>query len=407
MFTMFCKCQEVVSLKIFRCFLFICFAGVVLLQVGTSLARDMNLVKIKDLPHYEGLTDAEFIDQSILIEEKPLEDKFLAYQLRLPKGWNKAGAGEKTFEPNEDDYFAESVEDINSKKTKRLSRRILGKVAKYYGKMRVDSLSRLEIQALELDHEITARNWFFNYILSNGFSLEGLKVHSERRVEALYVLVEKDTAYIVRSLAEINGPRMIVVSYYVPDYHFEEEKVMQEKVIESFRFLSPEKSRIEITRTYSFLDMLKFDYPASWRLLAPNIYSIDDMDAKLISSHDEKTLNGEIKIHIISTELETTLAEEVKILTRDLKKIGLKAGELIEEPDFYEFHDHIFFSRVEVYETQNKNQSVQAYEYWLAVMAEDRYYYIITMLGPSRSADFYAWARNGEAFETVVESFRP
>lgn len=360
-------------------------------------AQNYNLQKLKSIPHYEGLTKEEFEKKTTVFEEKPPGDSHLAYHIRLPSGWKKTEDASIT-------YGGDGAKDQYA-----LSRRILGKVSKYYGPPQIDASSFFEVRALELDYEISARNWFLNYIISNAYSLEGLQVVSDRRVEALYVLNEGGTSYIVRSIAEINGPRMILASYYLPDSHWDEEKAMQEKIVGSFEFNNPEVSKVETTHTYNYLDVLHFDYPATWRLLAPEAYSLEGMTAKIINSPDDHTISGEIELHIVSTEMDTTLAQEVQTLRDNLKQTGLEIGDLIEVPDNYQFGDHIFFNRVEVYraKAQQPGRRIIDHEFWLAIMVEDRYYYIVTMLTPSRDAEFYTWARNTEAFQIVIESIKP
>ncbi|HEY8189393.1 MAG TPA: hypothetical protein VIF12_01820, partial [Micavibrio sp.] len=122
---------------------------------------------------------------------------------------------------------------------------------------------------------------------------------------------------------------------------------------------------------------------------------------------DETTLNGEIDIHVVSTELDTTLAQEIKLVQKSIGDRGLVIGKLIEEPHEFKFSDHIYFSRIEVYAANDKDHALIDHEYWIGVLIEDRYFYIVTMLTPSRSADFYNWATNTEAFKAVVETLRP
>jgi len=376
-------------------------------------AQGFDLSKTKKIVRFDTLSDEEFIKQTTLEEEYPYEDKYLAYQIRLPNGWEGMGVETKK---QKESFIAEPPKNERRKKKSRagdtieqteLSRRILGKITSYFGPPRLEPRSKLEIQALELSYDITAHNWFLYYIISNGYTLEGMEDVTDTRVEAIYILVEKDISYVVRTIAEINGPRMVLVSYYVPEVKFHEEKAMQEKVLASFRFTSPEQVRIEQTKNYAFLDLLQFDYPSTWHLQAPNIYSIDQMDARLINVHDKETLNGEIMVHLISTELDTTLADEVSYLKEEMNKSGLSVGELIETVDRFKAHSQVYFSRAEVYKASDKSGRIREHEYWLVVMAEDRYYYIITLLTPGRNQDLYMWIRNTEALQTLVESIRP
>jgi hypothetical protein len=356
-------------------------------------AQALDLTKIPPMPEFP-MSDADFNAKTKEFAETPYGDQYLAYTVRLPSDWKK--------------LEGESAQAMDT------SKNLLGDISRYYGPASMDARSSFVIQATELGYEITAKNWFINYVLSHGYTLQGLKVISEKRVEALYILLDKDTSYIVRAVGEINGSRMILAMYYVPEMrwnddpktHVPGEKVLQQKCIQSFKFDSPEKARVESTRTYAFLDLLRFDYPSSWRLQAPNIYSIESMTAKIVNAGDNSTLNGQIDVHVVSTELDTTLPEEIKNVQKSLDEKGLVIGKLIEQPKEYKFHDHIYYNRVEVYQANDKNKQLVDYEYWIAVMIENRYYYIVTMLTPSRNSDFYIWARNSEAFRTVVESMR-
>ncbi len=350
------------------------------------LAQFYEAGKIKPVPEYE-ISKEELLSTTDEFSDMPFGDKYLAYKVRLPKGWTKRPSDVTT---NAD-----------------ISKKLLGEIARYYGPNAPDARSYLVIQAAELDYEITAKNWFMNYILSRGYTLQGMTTVSDKRIEALYVLLDKDQSYVVRTVGEVNGSRMILTMYFVPEARWQAEKVLQANAMKTFQFDSPEKVRVEQTRTYAFLDLLRFDYPASWRLLAPNIYSIEAMDAKIVNASDDSILNGEVDVHVVSTELDTTLAEEVKNVQKSLETKGLVIGKLIEQPQDYKIHDHVYFSRIEVYMANDPNKELVDYEYWIGVLMEDRYFYIVTMLTPARSTEFYVWARNTEAFKMLVQSLRP
>lgn len=350
------------------------------------LAQFYEAGKIKLVPEYE-ISKEDLQAQTDEFADVPFGDKFLAYKVRLPKGWIKRQSDVTT---NAD-----------------ISKKLLGEIARYYGPNAPDARSYFVIQAAELDYEITAKNWFMNYILSRGYTLQGMTTVSDKRIEALYVMLDKDQSYVVRTVGEVNGSRMILAMYYVPEARWQAEKVLQAQAMKTFQFDSPEKVRVEQTRTYAFLDLLRFDYPASWRLLAPNIYSIEAMDAKIVNASDDSILNGEVDVHVVSTELDTTLAEEVKNVQKSLETKGLVIGKLIEQPQDYKIHDHVYFSRIEVYMANDPNKELVDYEYWIGVLMEDRYFYIITMLTPARNTEFYVWARNTEAFKMLVQSIRP
>lgn len=366
-----------------------------LLFADSSWSQGLDISKIESVPVYrDEISDEAFLGLANLIEERPAGDRFLAFRVYMPKGWRRIG-GESEGAPGS------SLSGV------QLSRRIMGNVVRYVSPAGFDTPSRFEVQALELDHEITVRNWFLNHVMLSGYSLEGLQQVSDNRVESLYVQVEKSIPYVVRTVAIINGPRMVLASYYVPESRWRDKRAIQDRVISSFAFLSPERTRLETSRTYAFLDLLRFDYPASWRLVAPAITSIEGMEAKLVNALDQNKLIGEISVRIVSTELETSLPLEVQYLREEIRSMGLEVGDLMDSTKEYQFHPHVNFARVETYFAKARNQRIQDHEYWLTVMAEDRYYYIISMLTPARESEFYNWARNTEAYQMVIESIRP
>ena len=248
---------------------------------GAARAQSIDLSQSKEVADFhKELPDKQFIDATNDIEERPKGDTYLAFNIRIPKKWSRTGGSIDNPDPSA------PTDDV------RLSRRILGKIVKYYSTRPFEPPSSLQIQALELDRQMTARNWLTEYVLANGFSLQGMSIVSDTRAEAMYITVVDTIPYVVRTLAIVNGPRMVLISYYAPEQTWVKERALQQQVIESFQFLTMEKNQGASKRTYAFLDLLRFDYPVSWRLLAPSIYSIQGMDARLLNSSPDNKLLG-------------------------------------------------------------------------------------------------------------------
>jgi len=387
------KNKQNASLYFFKPLLFALFAFVFALVHGNSaFAQQLDITKINEIPTYLGSLDEDsFVALTSLEEDVPLNDKSMSFQIRLPKAWRKS-------------------EEVSSGTMRGVSDRVLGEIVRYYSPSDFYTISRFSITALELPNAITARNWFLNYVMSNGYVLQGMKEISEREVEALYVLIDGDTSYSVRSKAVINGSRIFLISYFVPYQKWSEtpqERGMQERVIQSFRFLHPEEGIIGQTEIYEFLDLVAFDYPSTWRLTAPNANSVEGMNATLVNTIDKSLLEGKIDIQIVSTESETTIAEEILALKREIKELGFKVEDVIEHDNEYSFHEDVYYNRVEVYRLEGIEGRIIAHEFWVAVLVEDRYFYIVTLMSPNRTDSFYTWAINMEAFATVIESIGP
>lgn len=421
--------------------------------VGMALSQAIDLNKINVIPRYSKMTEKEYEAKSDLYEEVPHGDSHLQYEIRLPKGWQKLGLGKelsytapvkvapakdkfdisnlrdeqiaveesgrgKEDEDSVDDKMMD-VEDTGEMSSKRFQNardqivpdksdiRLLGPIARYVGPPNILALSRLEVAAMQMSHDITTRNWFLNYILSRNYTLTGMEQVSENRVEAEYVMLEKGISYVVRTAAISNGHRMVLISYYVPEKFWEKNKDLQEMAINSFRFINPDKTVVDDKKTHGFLDLVKFSYPIAWKLIAPNILSVENMTAKLLFSVNATTLQGEIDINLISTDLDTNLMKEVEYVRADLKKKGLEISAALDTNATYKFDDKITFNRVEAYSVVGEKKEFIDYEFWLAIMVEDRYYYIVTMLTPGRGSDFYTWARNTETFAYVIQSLMP
>ncbi|HIF26761.1 MAG TPA: hypothetical protein EYQ41_11505 [Micavibrio sp.] len=361
---------------------------------ASAMGEDILKLQMNDLADYSGeLEEPKFIENSDLYSEEPQGDKHLAYTVRLPKEWVKYS-----------DRFA--YRNKGSEQA-QLKRRILGKVAEYHGPQRILGTSRFEVYAEDLQFEVTAENWLVELLLRQGYSLQGVKSYDRNKVEAEYVVFLKDTPYVVRTIAEITGRRIIVATYFCPDAYWKYERPYQQYAIESFTLTNPERVKIVATKRYAFLDILEFIYPSSWKLVAPNIYSIDGMEAKLIHTLDDKTLEGEIGINVFSTRLDTNLGKELEYVQEGLDFLKLKPTDLIETREEYTFGDHILFNKVEVYKAEHVQGAVQDHEYWIGILKEPRYYYIITLISPSRNMEYYSWARNAEAFKTILESIGP
>ena len=370
-----------------KAFLMLAFAALVLTMPSPHTfagPQTMDLMKLPPLATY-GMSPDEYKAKTKEFSDNPGDDKFLAYTVDLPQGWSKP------------DGHINKVD---------ISQDIMSEIGHFYGPPQIDERSFFTVQVTQLTYEVTAKNWLLNYVLSHGYSLQGFKQLSMNEVEASYAVFQNNTSYAVRVKAQINGTRMIVAMYYCPESHWKAERSVQEQAIDSFKLTNIEQTQIEPTRTYGFLDLLKFDYPQSWRLQAPNILSVESMGANIINATANGTLNGQIDVHVISTELDTTLPQEIKKLQGQLNDKGLEIGKLIEQPNDLKPQPQVYYSRFEVYQANDKNKELMDYEYWIGVMIENRYYYIVTMLTPARTADFATWARNSAAYRTVVDSIR-
>lgn len=357
-------------------------------------AIGINITDIPKLKEYPLKSQEEFEKTTKVIkQENPYGDSKISYEFRVPKKWS----------------LNVQQAPIGGEGGSPLSKSVLTIIAKYISEPKNLQRSTITIEAQELAYEISAKNWFINFIINNGFSLSGMTEKSSREIEAMYVALENDVTYVVRTRVILNGSRLVVVRYYLPQENYEEEKPLQAQVMASFHLLQPTAERIETQETYGFLDQSYFNYPKSWTLKEKSILSIERMSALLtqeMTDRKRQILEGHIKIKVISRLLKTTMAEEIENFRKELKIPHYSVGQLIENVD-YTYDPSIKVGKAQLYKLEPDDKvNMQAYEFLVAVMQGDDYYYITSLITPSREQDFYTWAKNMEAVRIVNESMR-
>ncbi|MEZ5903137.1 MAG: hypothetical protein R3D88_07505 [Alphaproteobacteria bacterium] len=367
--------------------IFATFMSIAAVAAENSVIIDLE--KIKPLTPIEFLPQAEFEQKTKLFEDTPYDDKFLSFQIRLPSDW------EETTLPN-------SV--VFSEKG-GLNQNVLGIVARYVGPPINHQRSSFSVEAVELTHEIGARDWFIYYVMKSGLSIEQVGLESEKQVEAIYVEIVNDITYLVRVKVIVNGPRMIVARYFLPQDNYKEERELQAQIIDSFQLTNRQEIPIEPLEIYGFLDQSFFDYPASWALSSPNIRSIERMRAMVYHGTAQTELAGQINIYLSNKILGTTKSEELTYYKDKFVIDGYHIGNFIEDINL-EYHKDMTFGRTQAYEMKSNTTELIDYELWVSVLENDQYIYAVTLLTPGRNEDFYTWARNKSAYSMVIKGIR-
>lgn len=369
-----------------RYFLIICF---IFWPTFAEALVGIDLDKVKPLSAVEFIPEKDFNTQTRMEKVTPYDDEFLAFEVRLPNGWT------------------ENMAELADQRKTALgpSQDILGTVARYFSPPNQQSRSFFELEVAELTYEIGARNWFINYVISKGFTLEQVGAENERTVEAIYLDVKGDITYIVRVKAIINGSRMVMAHYYLPQEKYQEERVLQAQVINSFKLTNRQVTGVEKLELHAFLDQSFFEYPASWKLNAPYVKSIDRMRAMLYHSTQIGKLDGQINIYLANRITDTTRANEINLYKEKLQIENYELGAFLEQPKL-SFHPDMHFGITQVYAMDPTVAHMIDYELWVSVMEGEEYIYVVSLLTPSRIEEFYTWARNIEAYKLLVHGMR-
>ncbi len=361
----------------------------VLFVGGYVKAQHSDLNDVAPIELIEFIPEKEFKGKTKVIEHTPNDDIHLGYQVRVPTDWGDNTAKQ---ELTLDGSF--------------LGKKVLSVIARYTSPANPQyPRSFFTVEGMQLTYEVGVKNWFVNYALTNGLSLERMTVKGKKELEAIYVEVKKDTAYIVRTKVVINGSKVIVARYYVAQQGYKSERIIQAQVIDSFQLLSLDSGSIEDLTTFGFLNQSYFDYPPSWQLDAPPVTTIEEMRAQLHNNIVEGKLNGQIDILLNNRLAVSSRSEVIKKFREDFSVDNYTVDKLIESRDF-EYHKDMSFGATQAYELNPTSSSMLAYELWLSVLEGEDYIYLISLITPSRKDEFYTWAKNIESYKLIVKTMR-
>ena len=374
------------NMRLFKRTIIVSLMALFFIMMGGLNAQAIKLEDLKPLTEVEPIPLKEFENLTKTVKEMPYDDNFLEYQIDLPKDFKPSTSKLNVYQ---------SAENV--------SQRVLGVVSRHAGPPIGYVRSSFVLEALELTYEISARNWFINYIISNGLSLEQVGQGTDNSIEAIYIEVEDDVTYIVRIKAVKNGPRMVMARYYLPQELYKQDRVLQAQVIDSFELMNTETTTVENRKLYGFLDQSYIKYLASWELDAPYIRSIDRMHARVFRNVKGDRLDGQIDVYLSKKDGKKTRSEEIKTYREKLIFKGYDLNGFIEKANF-KYHRDMRFGITEVYSLKSQNQQFLDYEVWFTFLENKDYYYFVVMYTPERKVSFAPWARNIEAYKVLLKN---
>lgn len=359
-------------------------------------ARDLDIFERfkKPMPEITLLSDEEFLDATKPIVKKPYGEEVLAYSMRIDKTW------EEGIDRSSGNFV--------------LSEKLFLELNSFLGKPTIAGRSRLEVEGLNMDGNLTAEQWYIRYILEGGFTTEGFITHNPDKIESLMVVMEKDYSYYLRTLALINGSKVIMVKYYVPIHYIQEQAVMQAMVLSSFK-LTHKKARVYQEMTaYRFLDIAEFKYPPAWKVFASPVRDVDRLDVTLVNmseissgQREVTSTEGKLDVTVVSSTVKNTLLEEIDEYKKRIEAEGMLIGEKLNENYDFTYAKNIDFGLTEVYKGIDSNDNLSEYEFWFTVLVGGNYYYFVMLLTPSRNEMFATWADNTQNYKIMLKEFTP
>lgn len=351
----------------------------------------------KSMPDVALLEPKQFDASSFLHKDIPLGQASLEHSIRIPKAWSK------------DPEIGQPPITLNNK--------IFTEIARFYSPFKDDTRSFLKIDLMEMEFNFSAEQFFLKYLLSFNYTMQGFRVIDRNSAESLYVVLDGDREYIVRSVMTINGRHVFLVQYYMPTEFWTDEKSQQASVMSSFKVPNKAEEFVEPMLPYRFLDVAEVQYPKSWELRSRTFRSLDRMDIDVLNISTKKEgettarsvrlLDGKVKLSLVSYFSTESLDQEIEKIKTEFSDSGMLLGDKLDAPQDIGFNEQYEFTEVEIFQATDKNNINAKYEFWLAAMGFGEYYYFATLLTPSRDEDYFLWARNTESFKAMLASFKP
>ncbi len=344
------------------------------------------------------LSQDDFTTQSRPVKDMPYDQKSLAYSMRIPKAWQASEA--------------------RSSSNFMLSEKLFLELNAFYGPASAFGRSRIEIQALKMEKNLNAEQWYLKYILESGSTTEGFVTHDDNKVETLMVVMEQDFSYYLRTLVVKNENQIIMVKYYVPVNFMKEEAATQAAVIGSFEVTYPLPAKEAPSEIYRFLDVAELKYPLGWKIYSSPMRSVDYMDISMVNLEDtgapqntsnnvSVSSNGKIDITLVATSEKNTLLDEIAEYKKKIELSGVLIGEKALGYGEFQYDEDMDFALTEVYSGVDSTNNQTEYEFWFTAFVGGNYYYFVMLLTPSRNENFPIWADNIQNYKYIISSMKP
>lgn len=376
----------------------IALATIVVLSTATFMARPTIIQDIfgnhevqqqqKEVKLYDIHDDATFAEKTIPYTTVPMGDNDLALSINVPKDW-------------ESDSASDSV-------TQTLDNKILHNITRFKSPMIGVVRATIALQALKLEHEITAKSWLRNYVITNGYAPQGDIISEDRNTAAVYFVWTNDGAASYTYMrVRINAGKIIVARFDAPIHLQEFLAYLQKKVPESMTLTYPKETPVETQKPFALVDSIKFSYPISWQILSSDFRDMNRLSVQLQNVGIRNKIDGYISfVGIRRTRSASLRAEIENMRTYFNEAFKLDILSLTGSEDVPLTTERFIFKRHEIYTVQNQDTKRLPQELHFVVLGDKDWYIFGFLITPLEKDNLYTWARNTETFNTILRSIR-
>lgn len=355
------------------------------------------------LPDGSAISRHELEQTTQVTQQVPFGDKEWEFRVRLPNNWVMSEFARYGL-PGEEKYA------------------VLTNIARYFGPAIEDARPFLWVEVERQKRYMTAEAWARAYMIKRGIAPQAIQVNSTADVQVLYVDVRDFRTYAVRTLFRVVGDTMVLVSFGVPIQVYNEFKDMMAVSLGSFHILRPNDRQIEEIKDYRLLNVLKFQYYASW--LPRNEYSdstlrpsIELHNPQPINNKSNELLQGLIMVNVWRKSDQFTHEANMRVIQDRLQELSMILRDPISETkDLPLFNGFIsikqtpYVAQVNTYIRRDQFDIVKSeasktqQEVWVTILDNDYYVAYLTMITPLQATNYVIWAQNMAAYDLLMKS---
>ena len=352
------------------------------------------------LPDGSAISAQTIVERTEVTTNVPFGDYDLEYSIRLPKDWK----------PSKFTQFGEQKQDKYEVPTN---------IARYFGTSIVGVLPYLWIEAYRPKQEILLEDYVGMFMRKRGITPKAALYENAERIQITYIELEGAESFIKRSLFLLHGDKIVHVQFVIPFSSFQDMRSLVGLVLNSFKLTKVPEGELEPTKSTALLNVLKFDYPASWSEEYKSEESALYLRSVLHRYDFREVLQGLISVDAIrKTELRTVPTEMARI-RRSLERSGITIGEQLQSLSFPKSsqRSHYKFQTIEVYKAEKvQPEKVDEFglviedaakidqEVWIAVAENTSHILIGLMVTTDRGTSFRDWALNRAALVKILET---
>jgi hypothetical protein len=364
---------------------------------------------LEPLPEVQNMDANQFVARTIVVERNYAEDPSLSFSMQIP-----------------DDFVIQDADELKNEFQDNL---LFGEIFNAYGSAIRGARPYIKIQSFQPDRMISAKNWFLNRVLNQGYTLRGLETQNDNDVyEAFYVrLDDNGNTEIVRAKGFLIDNRIVTMEVVIPVALWNQMRDMQIMIAKSFELENePQNDVVSLMRPYGYLESFSMLYPKDWNIRRVNDRSVNRIDASFLTTDINQFLIAEIDLTLVSARslrdridqslYPLNLSELIKSKQNIIEREGFTAGERLDQYEIETTFDTVI-NVTEAYPLRKKQSDIYVQddenpitrEFWLSIIqqaGEDQKTYIVTMFAPYRKTNFYNWAIAVEAYEEMIKSIR-